>query len=249
MACGETEWIPYITQAQELVSVLLERFPSTSTCPKEKDSETKGLDGNTSVGSMPEQCRGDKSSEVRAVMPKGSTEKIGFCSDTSGAGGGTGETRTRHEANDVSRGACDVSRDVRGDDDTACDGNFNEARPEACKDGPVGEEKEGDGGSPTVDSGVGSAPTIPGDFKFFQSADGQRAFLHPLDMRQLLDEADQGLPLPERLDAEVCVPFVMRFRVIFMYSYMNGFSTSDNSWHDTWEAWPTFFAIPYLSRL
>lgn len=56
------------------------------------------------------------------------------------------------------------------------------------------------------DAAVGSKDKekeTPALFRFFQSADGQKAFLHPLDMRQLLDDAELGRPLPERLDAEV----------------------------------------------
>lgn len=57
-----------------------------------------------------------------------------------------------------------------------------------------------------------------GPFKFFQSCDGQKTFLHPLNMRQLLDDFEKDLPLPERIDAKVWrqaeVPFVCR-RLVF----------------------------------
>lgn len=51
--------------------------------------------------------------------------------------------------------------------------------------------------------GTSDAGGTGGLFRFFQSCDGQKAFLHPLNMRQLLDDSEKGLPLPERIDAKV----------------------------------------------
>lgn len=59
---------------------------------------------------------------------------------------------------------------------------------------------------------IENSPKAPGSggggaFRFFQSLDGQRAFLHPLDMKQLMEDFEKGLPLPTRIDAQVCVLF------------------------------------------
>lgn len=166
---GETEWIPYVSEAQALVNAQLERFaslppssPATAARATSGRSPTEAAASSGGVGAgsapIPGKLAGSASPPKPAVKDThvlsiaGSTTAGSSSIDAENAGAGTAESASTASA----AGAGD----------------------------PV-------------------ATSEAGLFRFFQSCDGQKAFLHPLNMRQLLDDSEKGLPLPERVDAKV----------------------------------------------
>lgn len=159
LATGETEWIPFVSQAQGLVNMELEHF-ATATAAAAAASTKRRKDPRLQPPA--DVVSGDQ----RHASP-----------------------RQEDSRQDVMDG---VAARVRGD---------------AAREGAEG--KDNDSGVADTSSGVSSSAHDGygpgGAFRFLQSCDGQKAFLHPLDMRQLLDDLQKGLELPQRIDAEVGV--------------------------------------------
>eukprot|EP00903_Cladosiphon_okamuranus_P015735 g14523.t1 len=159
MQSGETEWIPYVSEAQALVNAQLERFSSLS--PSSPATATGALSGRSLSG---------------------------FSAIAAEAGG-------------VRAGSASIAGKVTGS-------TTSPPKPAAREGGDV--EGVGVGAAESTSTSTaaagaagGGVPSEAGLFRFFQSCDGQKAFLHPLNMRQLLDDSEMGLPLPERVDAKV----------------------------------------------
>ncbi|CAM9897744.1 unnamed protein product, partial [Hapterophycus canaliculatus] len=189
IASGETEWVPYVSQAQALVSTQLERLSavvSSSSSPKaavQGSQRPAGAGGArreqdavkmTAAGTPPRRhVAGKAKSPLASDGGRGTGTE---CDDEADAGAAASAAAADAHEPSNERGNADASNGSNGGGSSA--GNV-------------------DG----VDAS--SAPAGGGPFKFFQSGDGQKVFLHPFDMRQLLDDAEKGLPLPERIDAKV----------------------------------------------
>ncbi|CAM9744191.1 unnamed protein product [Ectocarpus fasciculatus] len=223
IASGETEWVPYISQAQALVKAQLDRFsgvpPSTITAtasgslkptqeraargpvvsggpvvsanpPRTKSTPPRGSGGGGGGGggsrSIDSVRRVGAGSFPVGLENGGGGAAVGGVSGGSGGGGGGGNERESlvvapETAQPSAKGSSSGDKPSIGTTSTRA---------------PVGAHGGGGGGG--GGEGGGGGP-----FRFFQSVDGQKAFLHPLDMRQLLDDAEKGLPLPPRIDAKV----------------------------------------------
>lgn len=158
---GETEWIPYVSEAQALVNGQLERFSSLP--PSSPAAATRALGGDVRSGCLPipRKLAGSTSTPKPAINEMSVAGMNNDASATSGSG----------------------SSDMEGGGVvTAKSASIATAAGAAA------------GAVVTSEAGV---------FRFFQSWDGQKAFLHPLNMRQLLDDSEKGLPLPDRIDAKV----------------------------------------------
>lgn len=127
IASGETEWVPFVSEAQASVAAQVERFSSAPAAAPVVEGKEKQALRQQEAGGDDNRCEKDVVSSVE-----------------------------------------------------------NNPNPKAL----------GGGGSGSAAGG--------GAFRFFQSLDGQRAFLHPLDMKQLMEDSEKGLPLPTRIDAQVC---------------------------------------------
>lgn len=184
---GETEWIPYVSEAQAVVNAQLERFASlppsspataarvsTSRSPTEHSAVAGSAGGSAPI---PGTLAG-RASPPKPVVKDTPTAELNALSGA----GSTSAGSSSNDAENVGAGAAESA--------------------------PIASAAAGAG-----DAVVASEAGL---FRFFQSCDGQKAFLHPLNMRQLLDDAEKGLPLPERIDAKVgiCtyddVPFLGR---------------------------------------
>lgn len=163
LSFGETEWIPYVTQAQELVRAHVEYFSRHS----EVDAKASAAFVDALLGGESSRSGGD-----RLPLPK---------SPTSADARGNAEDESGGDQGEHGVGFAKGAQATSGKNDTS--------------------EKSG---QETAKDAAGATTATPsGPFRFFQSSDGQKAFLHPLDMRQLLDDAELGMPLPNKLDAEV----------------------------------------------
>ncbi|CAM9180499.1 unnamed protein product [Scytosiphon promiscuus] len=234
IASGETEWVPYVSQAQALVNTQLERLSSvvssrsssssSSSKAAKSDQRPVAAAGGGFRGRHEEVKKtaggGTPSRRSGAGKAKGSRLPDGGAGDTSGGGGngvcppGRGNSSG---SNGDGIGEDEVSPSPQvgtsGDEDVdarlTASGEEGGARdPKVKGNASVNiTSNDSSSGHRNVDGGDTSpAPAgAPGGgpFKFFQSGDGQKVFLHPFDMRQLLDDADKGLPLPDRIDAQV----------------------------------------------
>lgn len=155
---GETEWIPYVSEAQALVNSQLERFSSLP--PSSPATATRA----------------------------------------SSAGGLTRDSAVAAEAGNVRTGSAPIAGKDAGSTPSPKPAGNDSSDMES---GGVGTTES----APTATAAAGAAGEVvtseAGLFRFFQSCDGQKAFLHPLNMRQLLDDSEKGLPLPEKVDAKV----------------------------------------------
>eukprot|EP00752_Nemacystus_decipiens_P008402 g7512.t1 len=168
---GETEWIPYVSEAQALVNEQLERLSSSlpnppAPAPRAESGRSPRWDVGTGSAPVPGKVVGSASPHKPAGEDKFSAELHNPSSVSGTAAGSSSSSRSDAEKVGVGVGMAESA--------------------------PTG------GGS-----GDAVATSEAGLFRFFQSSDGQKAFLHPLNMRQLLDDSEKGLPLPERVDAKV----------------------------------------------
>ncbi|CAN0297145.1 unnamed protein product, partial [Ectocarpus sp. 12 AP-2014] len=216
IASGETEWVPYISQAQALVKAQLDRFVGVPPTTITATTATGGLkpQERAAVGRRGSVASG---SPAISATPPG-TKSIS--SETPPHGGGSsGDSRSVDSAQRV---GADYSSPVGLEDGGGTtvgrvSGGSSSgslvAAPEAAQPSAKGSSS---GDKPSLGTtsnsaaagahgggGGGGGEGGGGPFRFFQSVDGQKAFLHPLDMRQLLDDAERGLPLPPRIDAKV----------------------------------------------
>lgn len=218
IASGETEWVPYISQAQALVKAQLDRFagvpPTTITATaatgglKPQERAAVGRGGPVASGSPAVNATPPGTKSISAEIPP--------------HGGGGGSSGGSRSVDSAQRLGADSSSPVGVEDGggtTVGRGSGGSSSgslvvaPEAAQ--PSAKGSSG-GDKPSLGTTSSSAATGAhggggggggegggGPFRFFQSVDGQKAFLHPLDMRQLLDDAERGLPLPPRIDAKV----------------------------------------------
>ncbi|CAN0146473.1 unnamed protein product [Ectocarpus sp. 12 AP-2014] len=216
IASGETEWVPYISQAQALVKAQLDRFAGVLPTTITATAATGGLkpQERAAVGRRGPVASG--SPAVSATPP--GTKSISAETPPHG-GGSKGDSRSVDSAQRV--GADHSSpvglEDGGGTTVVRVSGGSSSgslvAAPEAAQPSAKGSSS---GAKPSLGAtsssavagahgggGGGGGEGGGGPFRFFQSVDGQKAFLHPLDMRQLLDDAERGLPLPSRIDAKV----------------------------------------------
>lgn len=183
LSSGETEWIPFVTQAESLVHAQMERFG--------RISRTSGDEADT----RPEH-QGEGSCIVSSSGQKGTRTKN---ASASAGSHGSLEGSSNGVANEDMQEHTVAMRITMGD----MDGKGK------------GKDKDESGQSKGKDKKVAGASVAGSDpFRFFQSSDGQKAFLHPLDMRQLLDDAELGISLPERLDAKVCYMLQLLYCVV-----------------------------------
>lgn len=181
---GETEWVPYVSQAQALVNAQLARF---SSLPAAEAACAQRLPASQWLSVADRRVGRGSEQELRLERRRA---KVG---DTGGSGA--------KSADSGSDGVARVSdrENARGG---AGDEHDNDEGGEADKEQSDG-ASGGGAGAPGAGGGRGAGVEGGNYFRFFQSCDGQKAFLHPLDMRQLLDDAEKGMPLPQRIDAPV----------------------------------------------
>lgn len=169
---GETEWIPYVSEAQALVNAQLERYsylPLSSPAATSKASSGRGP------------------REQRAAAAAVEDDRVG----SAPMPGTLADSTTSPKPAVVDSSAC-----AAGTTAGSSSGDVDKPGAGTAESGSI----TADAGASTADAVVTSEAGL---FRFFQSCDGQKAFLHPLNMRQLLDDSEKGLPLPDRIDAKV----------------------------------------------
>ena len=204
IASGETEWVPFVSEAQASVTAQVQRFSAILVDRVAPDELSPSSGAGAGAGALPRQPRQPRQPQQPLTPPA----ELSRVEDHD-----QGQKRSEDEDKDK-------------DEDRSTSGGGRDNGPRKGKRAP-GEDADGGRGSNdhggqgvestgrdatlpkeevTVTEGVaaaGGGRSGGGPFRFFQSLDGQRAFLHPLDMRQLLDDVDKGLPLPNRIDAQV----------------------------------------------
>lgn len=212
---GETEWVPYVSQAQALVNAQLEQFSALPPFPAANISsgynpKTRPVAGTGGVreGSLPGLSYLGPDGEQKddgASTHAGVEREDGSRGGSNGGGGnkdapcvvvaeGVAAAEPGTKANTNTNSSRSNAEDAHHDVAVVLDSSTTTAAAGAAVSADTG-------------SGGGGGP-----FRFFQSSDGQKAFLHPLDMRQLLDDVEKGLPLPHNIDAQVGVMFILGYR-------------------------------------
>lgn len=193
---GETEWVPYVSQAQALVNAQLARFsslPAAEIACAQRLPASQRPPASQRLPVADRRVGQGSEQELRLERRRAKVRETGGSGAKSADSGSDGVARASDREN-ARRGAGDEHDNNEG-------GEAGKEQSDGASGGGAGAGVPA--GPPAAGGGRGAGVETGNSFRFFQSCDGQKAFLHPLDMRQLLDDAEKGMPLPQRIDAPV----------------------------------------------
>ncbi|CAM9832608.1 unnamed protein product, partial [Choristocarpus tenellus] len=211
---GDTEWLPFVSQAQLLVTDQL------ALLQEEERAERRAKPSSHNVGYTPEHSH-------KQGMPRDEAEH--HASGDSSIDSGRKVQQPAVNKN-TTRGGATSSRSLLSSLGQTPQSPLNSksvqhegtASPTPLPKEQVGGSEGGGDGKEGTGKGGGGEGQANTPFRFYQSFDGQKAFLHPLNMRCLLEECGSSETLPEYLTAPVVevetvkLTYEMRKRLPFL---------------------------------
>jgi trimeric autotransporter adhesin len=213
---GDTEWVPYITEARELLALHKQaliragHIPDNNTSAAAAAVATAGADNsNVSTNSsraVSSSARKKQSVTSSSSQLNSSTSRIGVIASTASiSSSGTSSSRLDDSAAvalpdvkaDTTAGSSGTDTEYIGDgttDDSKLDVVYEgdiSADSSICSDMPAA-AKQSAVPSTKHEHTAPQATTTASHFSFYQLHDGQHVYLHPISMRCLLEEYDSN---------------------------------------------------------
>ncbi|CAM9114883.1 unnamed protein product [Discosporangium mesarthrocarpum] len=204
---GDTEWLPYVSQAQSLLSdrlLTLTTYPNPNPIPHglppqnsnaKRQGKGKGKGKGKVMRSKEEEmlgqvCQGDAKSSGNDTIGLG----LASADEIDGmAGQDWSKTRSSSSPHTVQSGPLPIPTDQAR-------GGISAVKYQEGKEGKDPNPRDGNCSN---DRGGNSLEAVPAPYRFYQSDDGQKAFLHPFNMRCLLEDCGGFAGLPLSLEAPI----------------------------------------------